>query len=368
MKILFCIESLHAGGKERQLIELLTYLRAKGGYELFLVIMKEDIHFDKFISLKIPYKIIERKLSKKDPFIFAEFYKAYKKFQPDIIHSWGSMVTFYSLPAKILLKYKLLNFDIQDAPQRQIPVFSFRNIITKINFIFSDFIIANSLAGLRAYNVKSVNAKVIHNGIVLDRITQHSTKDKTRLKYNISTKYAVLMVASYSDFKKNKLFVEVANKVCEMRSDISFYSLGEGNKDLFNECKNNIKYNKNIVLLGRIKDVESLINVCDIGVLFTNGEGISNAIMEYMVFGKPVIAHGTGGTKELVKHKESGILLENESVDEIANLVIELVDNPARRMEMGLAGKKIIEENFTIDKMGLEFEKIYNMLYKKQII
>lgn len=362
MKILFFIESLHSGGKERQLVELLTYLNEKPEYELLVVLTKKDIHFEKFYELKIPYFIFERNFIKKDPIIFFKFFIICKKFNPDIIHTWGSMVTFYALPAKIFQKRKLLNFQIQDAPLSKSSIFKFDNIITKMNFFFSDLIVANSIRGLEAYSVKTKNAIVIYNGFVMDRLNKLVEKDKIRNKYKIRTRYLVVMVASYSKFKKNELFVDVANWVCRQRNDISFFSLGEGDMELFNVCNGKIENRERICLLGKIKDVESFVNTSDIGVLFTNGEGISNAIIEYMALGKPVVAHGEGGTAELVQHDCSGILLKNDSIEDISKIIISLIDNPNLRENMGDVGKKIINDNFTIAKMGMQFEKVYRSL------
>ena len=57
-----------------------------------------------------------------------------------------------------------------------------------------------------------------------------------------------------------------------------------------------------IIFLGKIANVENIINIFDIGILITNskvhGEGVSNSIIEYMALGKPVIATRGGGTDQ----------------------------------------------------------------------
>ena len=66
IRILFFIGKLGAGGKERRLIELLTYLKEKGGYELMLVLTKDIIHYPYFYKLDIPCKIIEKNRTRND--------------------------------------------------------------------------------------------------------------------------------------------------------------------------------------------------------------------------------------------------------------------------------------------------------------
>lgn len=112
-------------------------------------------------------------------------------------------------------------------------------------------------------------------------------------------------------------------------------------------------------MTGLIYDVEDLVNACDIGVLISNkkvhGEGISNALIEYMALGLPVIANDAGGTKELIVPGENGVLITQETDEEIAISITELLDHPEKRMKYGEAGQRKIKDCFTIQKMGRTF-------------
>jgi glycosyltransferase involved in cell wall biosynthesis len=115
-----------------------------------------------------------------------------------------------------------------------------------------------------------------------------------------------------------------------------------------------------------VDDVEAIVSIADIGILYSLfGEGISNAIMEYMALGKPVIANDSGGTKEIVKHETNGYLITNESPRVIAGLINDLLNDKEKRIKMGEAGRKLIHESFTIDRMGKEFEKVYQEVIDK---
>jgi glycosyltransferase involved in cell wall biosynthesis len=78
-----------------------------------------------------------------------------------------------------------------------------------------------------------------------------------------------------------------------------------------------------------------------------------------MALGKPVIANDAGGTKEIVKHRVNGYLISTETTKEIAELINNLLNDKEKRQKMGDAGKKLIHEFFTIERMGKEFEKVY---------
>lgn len=360
IKVLYLIPSLYARGAQRQFLELLSYLNEKNEYEIKVVFTRNIIQYKKFFDLQVPYEVIERKYIKKDPRLFYLFYQTCKKYKPDIIHAWSGMEAFYVLPAVIFLKIPMINYQIQTAPLKY-NRWSFSAIINYFNFKFSKVIVSNSFAGLRAFRVNSQDAEVVYNGVDVSRFNLLPNKNKVKEKYGIKTKYAVIMVASFSKDKKYHLFVEVANQVAELRNDVTFIGVGENLRDNreFLKTKKVAEINNRLLFPGRISDVEALANACDIGVLFTYSEGISNAIIEYMALGKPVIANDGGGTNEIVKNDINGYLINEDNPEEISNLIIDLLDNEEKRIQMGKEGRALIHNLFTIEKMGQKFEEIY---------
>ncbi|MBF0234977.1 MAG: glycosyltransferase family 4 protein, partial [Desulfamplus sp.] len=118
------------------------------------------------------------------------------------------------------------------------------------------------------------------------------------------------MVASFSNKKDHKTFVDAAHRVLEKRKDITFILIGDG--DFFDEIKNRIRpeFQDNFRMPGTQKRIMNIVNIFDIGVLATYTEGISNAVMEYMALKKPVIVTDCGGNKELVEDHHTGFLVE----------------------------------------------------------
>ena len=165
MKIVFFIESLRSGGKERQLVELIKGLKHYPDIECELALTRTEIHYKDIFSTGIKIHYIVRKYIKKDPRLFILFYKICKKYRPDIIHVWGNMVAIYALMAKTLLEIPMINFQIQNATKKVN-----KEILShKLTFPFSDIIIANSKAGLKAYNAPERNSRVIYNGFDFNR-------------------------------------------------------------------------------------------------------------------------------------------------------------------------------------------------------
>ncbi len=121
-----------------------------------------------------------------------------------------------------------------------------------------------------------------------------------------------------------------------------------------------------IIFTGRREDVESIVNLFDVGVLTTNhrvhGEGISNALMEYMVLGKPVIATQGGGTAELVLDGEVGYVIPPADVEVLVNKLHLLLDESTLANRLGSAGSARIFEHFNLDRMAEEYIALYQQL------
>ncbi len=361
MKILFFAESLTSGGKERRILELISYLTHYTEHEISLVLTEDKIFYLAIHELNITIKIFKRKFLKYDPWLFVKFLNYCRHFDPDIIHTWGKMTTFYALPAKIFCKIPLVSNLIADSNKNFRPL-SVDSFFFKADIKFSNVLLSNSKAGLLAYNIKTPKALVINNGVNLKRFEQRVDIQKEKEILGIKTPYNVVMVAIFSVLKDYDLFVEVAKKCGEIRDDVTFVGVGNGVE--FQRIQQKIKDENlnNILLTGYKNHVESIIAASDIGLLCTYSEGISNSIIEYMGLGKPVITTDQiGGSKEIVINGETGFIIDRNA-DEIVNSINILLDNKELRDSMGAKGRDIIKSKFSIDRMGEEFENVYNQV------
>lgn len=366
MRIIFFIESLRSGGKERRLLELIRYLNNKPGYELMLVLTEDEIHYTYAHNLISEIQILKRNYLRKDPAIFFKFYKLCKTFNPDIIHTWGSMLAFYTLPVAFLKKIPHINGHIADAPIN-LRRSGFNYYVTQIGFHYSDIILSNSYAGLKSYDVSGEKCRVIYNGISLERFDDLEDKEIIKLKYDIRTRFLIIMVASFTPIKKYDQFLDIAESFLLQRDDITFLAVGDTKADSreFERIQFKARRITNVRLLERVDNVESLVNAADIGILFSQSEGISNAILEYMACGKPVLATDSGGTREIIDDRETGFLITNQTIYQISELINELLNDEYLRNLIGRKARTIIENKFAIDLMGSNFNDLYYATLKR---
>ena len=361
MKILLLSDSLIKGGRERRMIELIKGLLKKADVQMELVLFANVIDYPTIHDLEIPLHILERK-PKKDPRVFYRLYKICKRFQPDIIHTWSSMAAIFAYPSVKLLKIKLVNGNIANAPNN-LKIWKSELFRAKLTFLYSDIIIGNSHAGLNAFSAPKSKSRCIHNGFDFNRISKLEEREIIREKFHIKTKYVIGKIAAFTDRKDYYSYIKAALKIVKKRNDVTFLAIGDGPNLAKTKALVLDNYKDKILFTGPQFDVESIINIFDIGVLSTNidvhGEGISNSIIEYMVLGKPVIATEGGGTNEIVVDGHTGFLIPPKSPVIFAEKMLYFLDNEDEAGKMGEAGRRRIYESFNLEKMTETYYDLY---------
>ena len=347
MRVLYYTDSLRLGGKERQLVELLKGLKQRD-MELLLVCMDQGEFYEPDVkALNIPLKYLFRRM-RWDPLVIHGFHRLAKAFQPDIIHTNSMMSSAYALPVAKLLGVPLINGSIRNSFRNS----SLRWKVERALLSASDFRIANSMAGLesRGFSLDSKRDFVIHNGFDLSRADALERCDYDSCRKNGNRNSQVGMIAEFRPDKDFKTFLLAARHLLSSRQDVKFVTVGDGEtleamKALVSDAGDRVQF------LGRRRDIEKITSSFSIGVLATFTEGISNSIMEYMVMAKPVVVTDCDGSRELVREGETGFLVPPGDYVLLAEKIGFLLDNPDEARRMGQAGRKHIEQHFSLKTM-----------------
>ena len=369
MKILMVVDSIVKGGKERRMLELVKALTKPGrDYTIYLVTLTNVVEYEYVHQLPIKLEIIERK-SKKDLRVVFKLRKIIKTFQPDIIHSWGTMASVYLSMVNLFTgKSRFINGTIADAYEGM-NWLDTHYLRVKLTTPFSKVMLANSQAGIKAYKVPLHKTVCIYNGIDLTRFNNLVPAEE--MEYQLlgrkkGDSFIAAMVGAFEDRKDYDTLIKAAVKLCSKNKKVVFLLIGEGS--LMNTIKQQVPadlINQQIHFLGFRHDIESILQIIDAGLLITPCEGISNSIIEYMASAKPVIASREGGTKELVIEGETGFLVDQKRSDQIIEKIEMLMYNPQLVKEMGQKGQQRIQEHFDIAKMTESYIQLYHK-YKLQ--
>lgn len=364
MKILFIINELGNGGRERRLVQLIRALDSYEGVEMMVALTNEYIEYKDIKETTADIRIM-----KNGSLItrYHEIRNLVKSFQPDIIHLWIETALFCVAVPMLAKKYGskyIVGFVADGNSLSILPMY--QRLAIKLSFKMADAIISNSRAGLLAKGAPLWKSHVIYNGFDPKRLADITVEGKRR-ELQINSKYLVMMCGRMESAKDWDSFVSLAELFASTDRDV--YFLGVAGRGAMVEHYRDMIAQKelnNIRFITCRSDVMEILAATDVSVLFTNSEehaeGVSNSIMESMAAGVPVVATAGGGTAEIITSGKDGYIIEPKDVKKAATLLFELLDNEETRKAMGVMASETIRTRFDLSKMAKEYCTLYKNL------
>jgi len=206
--------------------------------------------------------------------------------------------------------------------------------------------------------VKPEKVKVIINGVELPQNDVDPLKKRAELGLN-PLDMVIMHVANLRPVKGHKYLIEAFAGVEKRFAGIRLVLIGkdELNGELQSLAKS-LNVQDKVLFLGQRLDVDELLAVSDICVLPSLSEGLSNAILEYMSHGKPVIATRVGGNPEIIQHGYNGLLVDKANAQQLAAALLELIESEHQRTTLGTNGLNMIQYHFSIQAMMNNYQKV----------
>jgi glycosyltransferase involved in cell wall biosynthesis len=171
------------------------------------------------------------------------------------------------------------------------------------------------------------------------------------------------IIANLRPVKRIDRFLLMARAVNEKLPDTHFLILGGGEleKELKQQAED-IELIESVHFLGSISNVQSYLEIFDVGVLTSESEGLSNTLIEYARAGVPMVAFDVGGNGEIIKNGINGELIPDGDINRFAAAVVGiLTDNEIEEKYSG-SGKQIVDELFTPKKILQQTMEFYRTI------
>lgn len=216
---------------------------------------------------------------------------------------------------------------------------------TVLNIIYksADYFIcnANMVAGFyqKEFNLPSDKMKVIRNGINIENLPYKSLKETTDIG---------IVGNMTRQVKRIDLFIKAAALLYKKYPYLTWHIVGDGYlRDELEALAKDLNVFSAIKFTGRINNVPEYLTTLDIGVISSDSEGLSNAIIEYMFTGTSVVATAVGGTPELIEHKKTGILVPPNDAAALAKGIEYFLINEEDRKTMTLAARHFVQRDYS---------------------
>lgn len=114
-----------------------------------------------------------------------------------------------------------------------------------------------------------------------------------------------------------------------------------------------------IVFAGYRDDVDACYQTMDVAVLPSLSEGLSITLLEAMRHELPCVATNVGGNSEIVVDGVTGYLVPARDVDALSSRILELVERPELRQELGRAGRRRVTSEFDMTAVARRYSDVY---------
>jgi glycosyltransferase involved in cell wall biosynthesis len=115
-------------------------------------------------------------------------------------------------------------------------------------------------------------------------------------------------------------------------------------------------------LLGIVTDAPAFLAELDIGVICSDTEGASNALIEYMAAGRPVVATAVGGNEEMIADGVDGLLIPPGDPCALAHAIGRLIDSPDFAAKLGAAAHENVRQRYSLQTAVQTHQDFYRSL------
>jgi glycosyltransferase involved in cell wall biosynthesis len=209
---------------------------------------------------------------------------------------------------------------------------------------------------------------VLYNGVDMERFAPKSRSSADVERLGIPPGAPLVgIVANYRPVKDLPLFLRAAAIVSEKVPEAAFLLAGQGPlREELTKLSQELGIAHKVFFTDGTGSVADYLARMRVACLSSSSEGFSNAILEYMAAGLPVVATDVGGNAEAVQDGVTGYIVRDREPASFATPIVNLLRSDETRSRMAAAALARCKEKFSMEKAIEELEAYYRNLVEKR--
>lgn len=360
--ILYVTPSLGIGGAERHLLRVATGLKERGYNISFFCFGPTGDIGKQLVDLGLDVSSSETRTIGSLGHSLKVLYGQIRDEKPDIVHFFLPKAYILGAPVARLAGHKRLIMSRRSLNyyQQKHPLAGW--VERRLHGLMSA-VVGNSKKVIgqlqNEEGVSPAKLKLIYNGIEEQKAPAGFDRTTFRKILGISeTALVMIIVANLIPYKGHEELIEGLSLIKDkLPDDWALLCVGRNDgiqADLIAKAEK-AGIAGHIQFLGSRDDIPALLHASDIGLLNSHEEGFSNAILEAMSAGLPMIVTDVGGNAEAVIDGENGYVVPAKDPESWSQALLKLLDNP----QVGKNNRQRVCETFSMEKCLDGYEDLY---------
>jgi len=159
--------------------------------------------------------------------------------------------------------------------------------------------------------------------------------------------------------------IKAMGKVVEKIPDSKLIIVGSGHEEkLLKQLTHNLDLKNSIEFVGEVSytDIPQYLAKAGVFARPSLSEGLGSAFLEAMAAGVAIIGTPVGGIPDFLKDRETGLFCKPGDPDDITDKIIELMGDNDLRQKLVENGRRLVEEEYSWDKIAKKFEDVYSRI------
>lgn len=205
-------------------------------------------------------------------------------------------------------------------------------------------------------------------GIDITHFTPGAPQADLREELGLDKDHRLVGMISYlRSYKGHEYLIEAAARVLSRMNKVTFVLVGEGPEEAHIRSRiDALGLRHGVRILGFRPDLLNVFRSLDAFVIpSVEGDTIPQVILQAFAMGLPVVSTTIGSIPDVVREGDTGFVVPPRNAEALADRIETLLADPGLGRQMGARGRRMVEEEFSLERMLDRLEEVYRKVRRR---